>query len=47
MAQPFITPTLDDADRLPQKWMVQIPHLMAFTAWKKDFTAYNDHASFK
>jgi hypothetical protein len=42
----FITPTLDDADRLPQKCLVQIPHLMVLLL-EKDCTAYNDHASFK
>jgi len=46
MAQSFITPKLDDADRLPQKCMEQIPHLLVLLL-EKDFTTYNDHASFK
>jgi len=46
MAQSFITPTLDDTDRLPHKCLVQTPHLSVLLT-EKDFTAYDDHASFK
>jgi hypothetical protein len=46
MAQSFITPTLDDGDRLPQKCLEQIPYLLVLLH-EKDFSAYNDHASSK